>query len=196
MILITSLRITFFQSLAELIPVFLTTTATYSTYTWEWSAVYLSQHISTGLCLFSSVCAFWWMFLMATVMVYLGLHCTFEVGSDAGIISWCLPHELVQEVGRRQLWPCPDGGLYLLLTGAQSDITQGRRESGNKIQRERREDFGNSSSGVGMEKNNENPIEWEANRYHQVSHQQKNTQRQMGKWGWKMMTEWLASACN
>lgn len=146
--------------------------ATYSTYTWEWSAVYLSQHRSTGLCLSSCVCAFWWMFLRATVMVCLGIHCTFEVGSDAGIISWCLPHELVQEVGRRQLWPCPAGGLYLLLTGAQSDI---RRESGNKYKEKEKRRFG--SSGGGKEKNNENPTEWEANSYHQVSHQQKNTRR-------------------
>lgn len=99
--------------------------------------------------LFSSVCLFYWIFLRATVMVCLGTHCTFEVGSDAGIISWRLPHELVQEVRRRQLRSCPAGGLYLLLTGAQSDITQGGRKSGNKYkEKEKREDLGNSRAGV------------------------------------------------
>lgn len=57
-----------------------------------------------------------------------GMYFTFEVGSDASIISRRSPHELVQEVRRRQLWSCPAGGLYLLLTGARSDITQGDGE--------------------------------------------------------------------
>lgn len=90
------------------------------------------------LVLFSGACALCWAFLRAAVMACLGIYCTFEVGSDAGIISWRPPHELVQEVRRRQLWSCPAGGLYLLLTGAQSDITQGGREGEREqIQRER-----------------------------------------------------------
>lgn len=84
------------------------------------------------LVLFSGACALCWAFLRAAVMACLGIYCTFEVGSDAGIISWRPPHELVQEVRRRQLWSCPAGGLYLLLTGAQSDITQGGREGGRE----------------------------------------------------------------
>lgn len=62
----------------------------------------------------------------------LGMLCTFEVGSDAGVVSWCPPHELVQEVWRRHLWPNPAVVLYLLLTGAQSDISQATAESMNR----------------------------------------------------------------
>lgn len=57
---------------------------------------------------------------------------TFEVGPDAGVVSRCPPHELVQEVWRRHLWPGPVGGLYLLLTGAQSDTSQATAESMNR----------------------------------------------------------------
>lgn len=103
-------------------------------------------------------------------MVVLGVHCTFEVGSDAGIISWRLPHELVQEVWRRQLRSCPAGGLYLLLTGAQSDITRGKGgKVGNKCKEKEKEKERKiwetaveecvcirGSSGGGGEKNNEN----------------------------------------
>lgn len=96
--------------------------------------------------LFSNACAFYG--IWATVMVCLGIYCTFEVGSDAGIISWRSSHELVQEVRRRQLWSCPAGGLYLLLTGAQSDITHGGGGGvgGNKYKEE--EDLRNSRGWV------------------------------------------------
>lgn len=67
-------------------------------------------------------------FLRDIVMAYRGISFTFEVGSDTGIISRRFSHELVQEVRGGQLWSCPAGWLYLLLTGAQSDITQGGRE--------------------------------------------------------------------
>lgn len=76
-----------------------------------------------------------WGWGWGSMMVYLSALCTFEVGSDAGIISWCLPHELVQEVWRWQLWPCPARGLYLLLTGAESDIVQARGEKHQQTER-------------------------------------------------------------
>lgn len=76
-----------------------------------------------------------WGWRWGSMMVYLSALCTFEVGSDAGIISWCLPHELVQEVWRWQLWPCPARGLYLLLTGAESDIVQARGEKHEQTER-------------------------------------------------------------
>lgn len=57
---------------------------------------------------------------------------TFEVGPDASVVSRCPPHQLVQEVWRRHLWPGPVGGLYLLLTGAQSDTSQATAESMNR----------------------------------------------------------------
>lgn len=152
---------------------------------------------------FLSACAFCWIFLRATVMVCLGIYRTFEVGSDAGIISWCFPHELVQEVRRRQLWSCPAGGLYLLLTGAQSDITQGGREGGKEREGNKykeREDLRNSREecvyvrevAVGVVKKKKR--ESNRTRSQQLSPSQssaKNTQRWMGKWVWKMAMDGL-----
>lgn len=176
--------------------------ATYNAYTWEWPAVCLSQHRFTGPFLFSNACAFYRIFLRATEMVCFGIYCTFEVGSDAGIISWRSSHELVQEVRRRQLWSCPAGGLYLLLTGAQSDITQGgegMREGTNTKRKHLRNSRGGvfvhmrGSSGGGGKKN-QTPTEWEADSSSASQSSAKNAQRWMEKWGWKMTIEWLASA--
>lgn len=88
--------------------------------------------------LFSNACTFSRIFLRATATVCHGVRCTFEVGSDPCIISWCFPHEFVQEVRRWKLLSA--GVLYLLLTGAQSDITQEERQRREQqIQRERKE---------------------------------------------------------
>lgn len=98
--------------------------------------------------LFSNACTFSRIFLRATATVCHGVSCTFEVGSDPCIISWCFPHEFVQEVRRWKLLSA--GVLYLLLTGAQSDITQEERQRREQqIQREeKREDMKNGSEGV------------------------------------------------
>lgn len=88
--------------------------------------LFVFPYLGNGPALFFCFCFFHGGFLAC---VPLALSFTFEVGSDAGIVSRRSSHELVQEVGRRQL-RCP--ALYLLLTGAQSDRVMEHRQKGGE----------------------------------------------------------------